>query len=183
MTVGQHKGATKRFFGGFVWGMALGIPLGIGASVAFHMLGSEDHSSEKQSRGEEPREGLGGERQVLYDNQPPPRETGASESFADFLSSAIVRREGEWITMEQVRRAWAAVQGVSAGDEIIGGIRKRDFAARFRAHFNAPRGARGRVDGRVQFRWEGYALRDAEIAGIGAARMRQDDIRAGEGAI
>ena len=80
----------------------------------------------------------------------------ASDAFEAFLASAIIRREGSWITTEQIRVAWADHLGASSEDDIIAG--------RFRSHFSAPPGSRGRVDGRVQYRWEGYVIRGSEEA-------------------
>ena len=40
----------------------------------------------------------------------------------------------------------------------IGGIHKNSVARRFRAHFSAPPGKRGRAGGEVEYYWDGYAV-------------------------
>lgn len=88
----------------------------------------------------------------------------ASDAFNAFLDSVVVRREGSWLATEHIRTAWAALQGANPEDDVIAGIHKNSIAGRFRARFSAPPGSRGRVGGRVQYRWEGYGIRGNDEA-------------------
>lgn len=78
--------------------------------------------------------------------------------FNRFLDGAIIRRARSRLTTERIWRAWASYRGVSPDREEIGGIVRREVAQLFRERFSAPGASRGRVDGRVQYYWEGYAI-------------------------
>ena len=78
--------------------------------------------------------------------------------FNRFLDGAIIRRVRSRLTTERIWRAWASYRGVSPDREEIGGIVRREVAQLFRERFSAPGASRGRVDGRVQYYWEGYAI-------------------------
>ena len=79
-------------------------------------------------------------------------------AFDRFLNEAIIRRARSRLTTERMWSAWASYCGVSPDREEIGGIVRREVAQLFRECFSAPRASRGRVDGRVQYYWEGYAI-------------------------
>ena len=78
--------------------------------------------------------------------------------FYEFLGETVVRIAGSRLTTAQVREPWAALNGADPEDKIIGGIHKNTIARRFRKHFGAPAGKRGRVNGKVEYYWEGYAI-------------------------
>ena len=79
-------------------------------------------------------------------------------AFDSFLDEAIIRRPRSRLTTERIWSAWASYCGVSPDREEIEGIRRREVAQLFRERFSAPGASRGRVDGRVQYYWEGYAI-------------------------
>ena len=81
-----------------------------------------------------------------------------ADTFDRFLDGAIIRRARSRLTTERIWRAWASYRGVSPDREEIGGIVRREVAQLFRERFSAPGASRGRVDGRVQYYWEGYAI-------------------------
>ena len=81
-----------------------------------------------------------------------------------FLGEMIFRKEGSRITTGMMRIPWAALNGADPDDDVIGGIHKNTIARRFRQHFGAPAGKRGRVHGKVEYYWEGYAIRDEKPA-------------------
>lgn len=81
-----------------------------------------------------------------------------ADAFDNFLDEAIVRRSRSRITTEHIWSAWASWCGVSPDREEIDGIVRREVAQLFRERFSAPRASRGRVDGRVQYYWEGYDI-------------------------
>ena len=81
-----------------------------------------------------------------------------TDAFAVFLDEVITRRPRSRLTTEHIWSAWASYCGVSPDMEEIEGIARREVAGLFREHFSAPGASRGRVDGRVQYYWEGYAI-------------------------
>ncbi len=81
-----------------------------------------------------------------------------ADAFDRFLDGAIVRRSRSRITTERIWSVWASRCGVSPDREEIEGIVRREIAQLFRERFSAPRASRGRVDGRVQYYWEGYDI-------------------------
>ena len=83
-------------------------------------------------------------------------------AFDSFLDEAITRRPRSRLTTERIWSAWASYCGVSPDREEIEGIRRREVAQLFRERFSAPGASRGRVDGRVQYYWEGYAIGPGE---------------------
>ena len=87
-----------------------------------------------------------------------PESTSSEMAFDAFLDEAIVRRSRSRLTTEHIWSAWASWCGVSSDREEIDGIVRREVAQLFRERFSAPIASRGRVDGRVQYYWEGYAI-------------------------
>ena len=87
-----------------------------------------------------------------------PGTLSPDDTFDTFLEEAVVRRPGSRITTHHIRTAWAVRNGADPADDIIGGIRKNSVARRFRAHFSAPPGKRGRAGGEVEYFWDGYAV-------------------------
>lgn len=81
-----------------------------------------------------------------------------ADAFDRFLNEAIIRRARSRLTTERIWSDWASYCGVNPDREEIGGIVRREVSQLFRERFSAPRASRGRVDGRVQYYWEGYAL-------------------------
>ena len=81
-----------------------------------------------------------------------------ADTFDRFLDGAIIRQARSRLTTERIWRAWASRCGVSPDREEIEGILRREVAQLFRERFSAPGASRGRVDGRVQYYWEGYAI-------------------------
>ena len=81
-----------------------------------------------------------------------------ADAFERFLDRAITRRARSRLTTERIWSAWASYCGVSPDREEIEGVVRREVAQLFRERFSAPRASRGRVDGRVQYYWEGYAI-------------------------
>lgn len=79
-------------------------------------------------------------------------------AFDAFLEEAIVKRKGNQLTTAQIRTPWAALHDAHPEDDVIGGIHKNSVARRFRAHYSAPPGKRGRVNGKIEYYWEGYAV-------------------------
>ena len=98
------------------------------------------------------------------------QDGGDADAFESFLDEAIIRRARSRLTTERVWRAWASYCGVSPDIEEIGGIVRRDVAQLFRERFSAPRASRGRVDGRVQYYWEGYAI----VPGEGSVSVHRE---------
>ena len=90
--------------------------------------------------------------------------------FNRFLDGAIIRRARSRLTTERIWRAWASYRGVSPDREEIGGIVRREVAQLFRERFSAPGASRGRVDGRVQYYWEGYAI----VPGEGSMHVHRE---------
>lgn len=86
------------------------------------------------------------------------QEGDDADAFDSFLDGAIIKRSRSRLTTERIWRAWASYCGVGPDREEIGGIVRREVAQLFREHFSAPGASRGRVDGRVQYYWEGYAI-------------------------
>ncbi len=86
------------------------------------------------------------------------QDGGDTDTFDRFLDDAITRSPRSRLTTERIWSAWASFCGVSPDREEIGGIVRREVAQLFRERFSAPRASRGRVDGRVQYYWEGYAI-------------------------
>ena len=85
-----------------------------------------------------------------------------TDPFDRFLDEAITRSPRSRLTTERIWSAWASYCGVSPDREEIESIVRRDIAQLFRERFSAPRASRGRVDGRVQYYWEGYAIVSGE---------------------
>lgn len=90
------------------------------------------------------------------------QDGGDADAFGRFLDEAITRRPRSRLTTERIWRAWASYCGVSPDREEIAGIVRREVAQLFRERFSAPGASRGRVDGRVQYYWEGYAIVQGE---------------------
>ena len=86
------------------------------------------------------------------------QDSNETDGFSRFLDEAITRSPRSRLTTERIWSAWASYCGVSPDREEIGGIVRREVAQLFRERFSAPRASRGRVDGRVQYYWEGYAI-------------------------
>ena len=66
-----------------------------------------------------------------------------------------------------LRHYTTSVRGASAhgdDDDVIGGVHKNTVARRFRKHFGAPPGKRGRVNGKIEYYWEGFRVIDGEEA-------------------
>ena len=87
-----------------------------------------------------------------------PETLSPDDAFDAFLEDAVVMRTGSRITTNHIRTAWAARHGADPTDDIIAGIHKNTVARRFRAHFSAPPGKRGRAGGAVEYYWDGYAV-------------------------
>ena len=85
-------------------------------------------------------------------------ELSPDDAFEALLEEAVVRRKGNRLTTAQIRAVWADRRGADPDDDVIGGIHKQSVARRFRAHFSAPPGTRGRVNGKVEYYWDGYAV-------------------------
>ena len=83
-------------------------------------------------------------------------------AFDSFLDRAITRMPRSRLTTERIWSAWASCCDVSPDREAIEGIMRREVAQLFRERFSAPAALRGRVDGRVQYYWEGYAIVQGE---------------------
>ena len=81
-----------------------------------------------------------------------------ADLFDSFLDESITRCARSRLTTERIWSAWASYCGVSPDREEIAGVVRREVAQLFRERFSAPRASRGRVDGRVQYYWEGYAI-------------------------
>ena len=79
-------------------------------------------------------------------------------AFDAFLGTTIIRRRGGELTTDRIWVRWASLNDGSLDAEVIADIHKNSVARRFRARFSPPPAAHGRVDGRVQRRWEGYAV-------------------------
>ena len=86
------------------------------------------------------------------------QDGGDADAFDRFLDGTITRRPRGRLTTERIWSAWASYCGVSPDREEIRGIVRREVAQLFRERFSAPGASRGRVDGRVQYYWEGYAV-------------------------
>ena len=84
------------------------------------------------------------------------------DAFDAFLSASVVQGGESRLTTERIWSAWATHCGEDPAADIIADVRKRDVAKRFRSHFSAPVATRGRVDGRVQYYWEGYAITSSQ---------------------
>ena len=80
------------------------------------------------------------------------------DAFDAFLGETVVRIEGGVLTTTDIRKPWAARNGADFEDKIIAGIHKNTIARRFRKRFGAPAGKRGRVNGKIEYYWEGYAI-------------------------
>ena len=78
--------------------------------------------------------------------------------FNLFLDAVITKRRSGEVTTERIWKAWAVLHGANPDEDVIGGIRKSSVVSRFRARFSPPPATHGRVDGRVQRRWKGYAV-------------------------
>ena len=87
-----------------------------------------------------------------------PETLAPDAAFDAFLGGTIVRRAGSRITTNHIKTAWAARYGDDPKGNTIGGIHKNSVARRFRAHFSAPPGKRGRAGGEVEYYWDGYAV-------------------------
>ena len=79
-------------------------------------------------------------------------------AFDAFLEEAIVKQKGSQLTTAQIRTHWAAIHGSDPEDDVIGGIHKNSVARRFRAHYSAPPGKRGRVNGKIEYYWRATRL-------------------------
>ena len=88
----------------------------------------------------------------------------ADDAFEAFLAATVGGRNGDLLTTAQIRTPWAARHGADPDDEVIGGIHKNTVARRFRKHFGAPPGKRGRVNGKIEYYWEGFRVIDGEEA-------------------
>ena len=91
-------------------------------------------------------------------------ELSPDDAFEAFLDEAIFERTGSRLTTAQIRAQWAVRCGADPDDDIIGGIHKLSIARRYRRHFAAPPGKRGRVRGKVEYYWEGHAFIGEESA-------------------
>ena len=88
-----------------------------------------------------------------------PEDISLDAAFDAFLEEVVVRRAGSRITTNHIKTAWAARYGDDPKGNTIGGIHKNSVARRFRAHFSAPPGKRGRAGGgEVEYYWDGYAV-------------------------
>ena len=87
-----------------------------------------------------------------------PRGTEYTKTFEEFLDESVKRRPGSRITTERMWKGWASLHGTNSDDAVIAGVRRTEVPSRFRRHFSAPPATRGRVDGRVQYCWEGYSI-------------------------
>ena len=88
-----------------------------------------------------------------------PENISLDDTFDTFLEEVVVRRPGSRITTNHIRTAWAARYGADPKGNTIDGIHKNSVARRFRAHFSAPPGKRGRAGGgEVEYYWDGYAV-------------------------
>ena len=87
-----------------------------------------------------------------------PETLAPDAAFDAFLGGTIVRRAGSRITTNHIKTAWVARYGADPKGNTIGGIHKNSVARRFRAHFSAPPGKRGRAGGEVEYYWDGYAV-------------------------
>ena len=100
--------------------------------------------------------------EAVIEDAPDDNEKDASvDAFDAFLAASVVESADGRMTTERLWTAWAAHCGVDPTADIIADVRKRDVARTFRAHFSAPAAVRGRVDGRVQRYWKGYATKSA----------------------
>ena len=82
----------------------------------------------------------------------------SGDTFEMFLSASVIRRHDCRLTTAHIWNGWAAHCGADPYSATIAGVRRSDLARRFRTLFSAPRASRGRVDGRVQYYWEGYEV-------------------------
>ena len=87
-----------------------------------------------------------------------PEDISLDDTFDTFLEEVVVRRPGSRITTNHIKTAWAARYGADPKGNTIGGIHKNSVARRFRTHFSAPPGKRGRAGGEVEYYWDGYAV-------------------------
>ena len=87
-----------------------------------------------------------------------PETLAPDAAFDAFLEEVVVRRAGSRITTNHIKTAWAARYGDDPKGNTIGGIHKNNVARRFRTHFSAPPGKRGRAGGEVEYYWDGYAV-------------------------
>ena len=87
-----------------------------------------------------------------------PEDNSLDDTFDTFLEEVVVRRPGSRITTNHIKTAWAARYGADPKGNTIGGIHKNSVARRFRTHFSAPPGKRGRAGGEVEYYWDGYAV-------------------------
>ncbi len=90
------------------------------------------------------------------------QDSNETDAFGRFLDEAITRMPRSRLTTERIWSAWASCCDVSPDREEIGSIVRREVAQLFRERFSAPGASRGRVDGRVQYYWEGYAIVQGE---------------------
>ena len=79
-------------------------------------------------------------------------------AFEEFLGTSITECARSRLTTGDIWNVWAARYDASPTDDVIAGIRRRDVGRVFRAYFSVPPAERGRVDGRVQYHWKGYAV-------------------------
>ena len=87
-----------------------------------------------------------------------PRGTEYPKTFEEFLDESVKRIPGSRITTERIWKGWASLHGTNPDGAVIAGVRRTEVPSRFRRHFSAPPATRGRVDGRVQYCWEGYSI-------------------------
>ena len=87
-----------------------------------------------------------------------PYGTEYTKTFEEFLDESVKRIPGSRITTERIWKGWASIHGTNPDCAVIAGVRRTEVPSRFRRHFSAPPATRGRVDGRVQYCWEGYSI-------------------------